>query len=63
MTVNVIRNPNAPVFDRQLYTIEISEYQDLKSEILRVVATDADGPNVSFTFISNTSILEFSSTI
>jgi len=43
--INVLRNPNAPVFINAPYFKEISEYTDLQSSIAQVIATDQDNPN------------------
>ena len=47
VTVFVVRNPNAPRFDRPLYEVEISEYQTLNQVLAFVKATDLDSPQVN----------------
>lgn len=46
LTVNVIRNPNPPVFTLQVYTATINENQNPFTKVLQVTATDKD-PKVS----------------
>ena len=48
VTVNIRRNPNAPQFDRDLYTARISEYQPLNENIVNVRAIDLDDSQVLF---------------
>lgn len=42
VTINVRRNPNAPVFLQSLYNLTISEYVNVQDLIVTVSATDAD---------------------
>lgn len=42
VTINVRRNPNAPVFLQSLYNLTISEYVGVQDLIVTVSATDAD---------------------
>ena len=42
VTVNVRRNPNAPVFLQSLYNLTISEYISVQDLVVSVSATDAD---------------------
>ena len=42
VTVNVRRNPNAPVFLQSLYNLTISEYISVQDLVVTVSATDAD---------------------
>ena len=46
--INVIRNPNTPVFQNQLYTEVISETQPLGTLVLCLTATDADLDTLSY---------------
>lgn len=42
VTINVRRNPNAPVFLQSLYNLTISEYVGVQDLVVTVSATDAD---------------------
>ena len=45
VTINIIRNAYAPEFDRDSYTVTISEYQNQDSFVTKVHATDRDNIN------------------
>lgn len=47
VTVIVLRNPNAPEFQRDDYEETISEYHRVGRSIITVRATDKDPANVS----------------
>lgn len=42
VNINVLRNLNTPVFDRQIYEATVSESLQLGSSIIQLTATDAD---------------------
>lgn len=53
LTINVIRNPNPPVFTLQSYTATINENQNLFTKILQVTATDKDPKDtITYSLIS-----------
>ena len=52
VTINVLRNPNAPVFNQGLYNLTISEYISVQDNIVTVTATDNDSPFVSSLFLA-----------
>ena len=47
LTINVLRNLNAPRFNPTEYTVDIYEDQQLGVSLTQVSATDADFPKVS----------------
>ena len=46
--IDVVRNPNAPIFTNNFYIETIPETQPLGSSILRVSANDADGDTIYY---------------
>lgn len=47
VTINVLRNPNGPVFSSATYNATISEYLSVQQSVIRTVATDRDPAAVS----------------
>ena len=47
MTVNVVRNANAPRFTQRIYNATIEETLPESSLVVKISATDPDDPNVS----------------
>ncbi|KAK0044204.1 protocadherin-like wing polarity protein stan [Biomphalaria pfeifferi] len=61
VTVYVIRNPNPPVFSQALWSVRISEYQQVNVPLLTLAASDKDPPNsdsgkITFSVINQTAI-------
>ena len=50
ITISVNRNPNAPVFNPQVYTRSISEDYTLGFSLVQVEVSDDDGVGVILTF-------------
>lgn len=51
ITISVNRNPNAPVFNPQVYTRVISEDYTLGRSLVQVNVSDADGVSVKPEFL------------
>ena len=50
VTINVLRNPNAPRFTSNVYNATISEYLPIQQAVVRVTAVDDDPTGVSYIF-------------
>jgi len=45
--INILRNPNGPVFTASTYNATISEYLPVQQSVIRTIASDADPAGVS----------------
>ena len=59
--IEVIRNPNPPIFENNFYTETISEEVNLGYFILDVRANDADGDSVTYEMVESSTLNDFPS--